>query len=233
MLKSFLKRNCCLAIRKTLILIWSLMAVALCHSVSGISSDFGEDPMIQKPMASDSLPDSVLIAPKILPDRTDAVAAKKNRLPRYITNGHYILIHKGSHSLNHYQNGHLKKSYPIAIGRGEGDKTSTKVMMTPEGHFQAVRIKNSSLWTYDFKDGKGPVIGAYGPWFISILTDRMGTFSREGWTGIGIHGTHDETTIGTNSSHGCIRMRNSDLEELKSYLEGQIVKTSIPVDILP
>lgn len=32
--------------------------------------------------------------------------------------------------------------------------------------------------------------------------------------GFGIHGTNVPTSIGKNSSHGCIRMRNRDIEEL-------------------
>jgi lipoprotein-anchoring transpeptidase ErfK/SrfK len=32
--------------------------------------------------------------------------------------------------------------------------------------------------------------------------------------GFGIHGTNVPQSIGKNASHGCIRMRNSDVEEL-------------------
>jgi lipoprotein-anchoring transpeptidase ErfK/SrfK len=55
---------------------------------------------------------------------------------------------------------------------------------------------------HDFGDGKGPVSGAYGPWFIRLET---------GWKGIGIHGTHDPGSTGTRASEGCIRMKNDDL----------------------
>ena len=33
-------------------------------------------------------------------------------------------------------------------------------------------------------------------------------------SGYGIHGTWDDTSIGKQSSAGCVRMRNSDVEEL-------------------
>ena len=32
--------------------------------------------------------------------------------------------------------------------------------------------------------------------------------------GYGIHGTNNPASIGRNASHGCIRMRNRDIEEL-------------------
>lgn len=172
--------------------------------------------------------------PQVLTAQNDSTMAKATRKPRNIIKGHYLLIVKAHHYLAHYMDGKLQHSYPIAIGQGMGDKSSTKEMMTPEGHFHANLIKDASLWTYDFQDGKGPIQGAYGPWFISIVTDRKGTFSREGWSGIGIHGTHDESSIGKNLTHGCIRMRNKDLIELKTRLEESIgKKITIPVDILP
>lgn len=40
-----------------------------------------------------------------------------------------------------------------------------------------------------------------------------------------IHGTHEETKIGTPASHGCIRMRNRDILELFSHAyEGETVQ---------
>jgi hypothetical protein len=35
-----------------------------------------------------------------------------------------------------------------------------------------------------------------------------------GYKGYGIHGTNRPTSIGKAASHGCIRMRNQDVEEL-------------------
>lgn len=168
-----------------------------------------------------------------LQSATDLQHAKENRLPRNITKGHYILISKSQFRLDYYFDGKLQKSYPIAIGEGDGDKTSTKVRMTPEGHFIADKIRDSSYWTYDFGDGKGPTPGAYGPWFINIITDRPRTFSGEGWTGIGIHGTHDDSSIGKKITHGCLRMHNADLIELKNELNDSIKQRPIDVDIIP
>jgi lipoprotein-anchoring transpeptidase ErfK/SrfK len=44
--------------------------------------------------------------------------------------------------------------------------------------------------------------------------------------GFGIHGTNVPTSIGKNSSHGCIRMRNRDIEELF-----ELVTVGDPVEI--
>ena len=38
-----------------------------------------------------------------------------------------------------------------------------------------------------------------------------------GWKGIGIHGTHDPDSRGTNATEGCIRLSNEDIDELKQY----------------
>ena len=71
-------------------------------------------------------------------------------------------------------------------------------------------IDNASTWTHDFGDGKGVIAGAYGPWFISLETP--------GWSGIGIHGTHDPSSIGTCVSEGCVRMNNNELRILKKFV---------------
>jgi hypothetical protein len=40
-----------------------------------------------------------------------------------------------------------------------------------------------------------------------------------GYKGYGIHGTNRPTSIGKAASHGCIRMRNQDVEELFELVE--------------
>ncbi|KUK58585.1 MAG: ErfK/YbiS/YcfS/YnhG family protein [Synergistales bacterium 53_16] len=72
---------------------------------------------------------------------------------------------------------------------------------------------DSRAWVHDF--GEGPVEGAYGPWFIRLKT---------GWQGIGIHGTHDPSTLGTMTTEGCIRMKNEHLLEILEHVgEGTLV----------
>jgi len=48
-----------------------------------------------------------------------------------------------------------------------------------------------------------------------------------------IHGTHDENKIGTPASHGCIRMRNTDVLELFEYTHtGEIVYILDPASVM-
>lgn len=110
------------------------------------------------------------------------------------------------------------KTYGIATGKNTGQKKRVGDNRTPEGKFEVEQIQNSSGWQHDFKDGKGMVKGAYGPWFIRIKC---------GWKGIGIHGTHDPDSIGKNATEGCIRLKNPDLVDLKD----NYVKLSMKVVI--
>ncbi len=123
------------------------------------------------------------------------------------TKAHFIVISKQKMQLTVYDfRSRAIATYPIACGKNYGDKRKPGDMKTPEGFFSVQQIQDASSWTHDFKDGKGDIAGAYGPWFVRLLTPPH--------QGIGIHGTHDESSIGTRVTEGCIRMRNDDLREL-------------------
>lgn len=119
----------------------------------------------------------------------------------------WIKVIKHEHMLYVMKNNKALKSYRIAVGKNLGQKERAGDNKTPEGNFIVQQIQNSSYWTHDFKDGKGVIKNAYGPWFIRLKTE---------WNGIGIHGTHDPKTIGSNDTEGCIRLNNKDLIELKN-----------------
>lgn len=159
----------------------------------------------------------------------DPVVAREAHQARMLSKGDYLLVEKSKHLLHHFRDGKLLKSYPVALGKNPEDKAKEGDNATPEGHFEVNFIKDSSAWTHDFGDGKGEVKGAYGPYFIALYTGSKGSFSGKTWRGIGIHGTHDPTSIGTNASEGCIRLHNEDLVELKTGIEG---KTRVQVDII-
>ena len=99
------------------------------------------------------------------------------------------------------------RKYPVAVGRNTGQKERSGDNRTPEGSFEVSQIQDSTGWAHDFKDGKGMIRGAYGPWFVRLKTP---------WKGIGIHGTHDPDSIGKDITEGCIRLKNSDLLDLKA-----------------
>ena len=142
-----------------------------------------------------------------------------------------IRIHKLSHTLELFQKGQQDpiRVYGIATAMNSGDKERPGDHRTPiswgyimasipgAGNwvpsatipFVVEDIYYAGDWSHDFGDGKGEIAGAYGPWFISLNT---------GWDGIGIHGTHDPSSIGTNASEGCIRLLNQDIAELKDII---------------
>ena len=106
--------------------------------------------------------------------------------------------------------GEIIHDCPMSCGQNFGQKNALGDKKTPEGIFYVNEIQESSSWTHDFGDGKGNVKGAYGPYFFRLKTPRFKS--------IGIHGTHDSTTIGYRNTKGCIRLNNRDLEKLKKYV---------------
>jgi hypothetical protein len=105
-----------------------------------------------------------------------------------------------AHRLRLFRDGALVKEFPVAIGTHETP--------TPGGVFYLKELLVP-------REPGGP----YGPYayglsgFSNVLT-RFG-----GGDGvIGIHGTNDERTVGTDVSHGCIRMRNADVTYLAHLL---------------
>lgn len=113
----------------------------------------------------------------------------------------FVLIRKKDHLLTLYSKGNELKTYPIGVGRAEGDKRQVYDQKTPEGIF---RVKK--------KTDKG-LTESFGRRWIGIDTSYFG------FKGIGIHGTNRSETVGKNSSLGCIKMHNSDVKEIYSLLK--------------
>jgi hypothetical protein len=134
-----------------------------------------------------------------------------NELKR-IPDARIIIIDKSNYKLNLISyKGKQEASYTIALGKKFGDKQEKGDLRTPEGVFQIVSIEDSRAWTYDFEDDTLPeIVGAYGPYFLRIDVP--------GFEGIGIHGTHDDSSLGTRASQGCIRMNNQELLDLKGVI---------------
>ena len=131
----------------------------------------------------------------------------------------YIVISKETMTLKLYdKNNRIIYDFPVAVGRNYGNKTRAHDMKTPEGEFTIQQIQPSSDWTHDFGDGKGNIQGAYGPYFIRLVTPPF--------KGIGIHGTHAPESIGTRATEGCIRLNNENVLLLQP-----LVKTGMKVII--
>ena len=131
-------------------------------------------------------------------------------VPKISGGGKYSVdVNKSTYTLTLYRDGEIVKEYPIAVGKNPGDKQRIGDHRTPTGNFRVVSIENASAWSHDFRDGKGKIKGAYGPWFLRL--------DAKGWKGIGIHGTHDPDSRGTMATEGCIRLNNEDIAELRQY----------------
>jgi hypothetical protein len=136
-------------------------------------------------------------------------------------NAKFIIINKADMTLSQYDyKGELLHKFKIATGKNYGDKTKKGDFKTPEGVFKIEEVIDASAWSHDFKDNKGPIMGAYGPYFIRLQVP--------GQKGIGIHGTHDNKSLGKRASEGCIRLNNKDLSELVKS-----IKTNAVVIITP
>ncbi|MDR2119731.1 MAG: L,D-transpeptidase [Tannerella sp.] len=116
-----------------------------------------------------------------------------------------ILVSKTDHRLRaiDYDDG-IRLDIPAATGRNAGHKRRYGDKRTPEGVFRIYAIHDASEWDYDFRDGKGPVKGCYGKYFIRFKE----------YYHIGIHGTHRPETVGSRATEACIRLRNDDLERI-------------------
>jgi lipoprotein-anchoring transpeptidase ErfK/SrfK len=97
-------------------------------------------------------------------------------------------------------------SFPVAIGREE--------YATPTGRFEVrEKIVDPDFLQFDW-DNPSRVIRRVGPGPDNPLGLRwIGFTSAHGW-GIGFHGTPQPELLGQAVSHGCVRMRNSDVVEL-------------------
>jgi lipoprotein-anchoring transpeptidase ErfK/SrfK len=91
-------------------------------------------------------------------------------------------------------------TYDIAIGRSGWE--------TPVGEFRVVSMQVDPVWQNPFT---GEIFhpGADNP-----LGSRWIGFWTNGEQQIGLHGTNQEDLIGQAVSHGCIRMREADVQAL-------------------
>jgi len=134
-----------------------------------------------------------------------------------IFNGKFkIKINKNSRELFLFLNGEFLKKYPITIGKFD---------KTPSGTFKVYDKQKFPVWWHP--DGRQIPYGDPE----NILGTRWMAIKATGDTlnvsGYGIHGSADGSAMGKAESAGCIRMKNSDVEEL--YM---IVPNSVEVSII-
>lgn len=139
-----------------------------------------------------------------------------------IENSNFIIINKANMTLSQYNyKGELLHQFKVATGKNFGDKTQIGDCKTPEGVFTIEEVVDASTWSHDFKgDKQGAIQGAYGPYFIRL--------NIPGQKGIGIHGTHDNNSLGNRASEGCIRLNNKDLTKLVEKINTNSVVVITP-----
>lgn len=140
---------------------------------------------------------------------------------KYVDSAPFILVNKQLLTLALVdKEGEPVVEYGIACAHNYGNKHKRGDHRTPEGIFPINEFLYAARIPHDFHDGKGPVKGAYGPWFLRLDVP--------GIRDIGIHGTHLPESIGSRATEGCIRLRNENILDLKSR-----VKLGTPVIITP
>jgi lipoprotein-anchoring transpeptidase ErfK/SrfK len=111
-----------------------------------------------------------------------------------------VEVFRKEHRLHVLERGKLRENLPIAVGRAQTP--------TPGGLFYLAEL----LIPTNHDSIYGPF--AYG---LSGFSNTVRSF--KGGPGvIGLHGTNDESSIGHDVSHGCIRLHNADIVRLAKLL---------------
>jgi hypothetical protein len=120
--------------------------------------------------------------------------------------GPVIVIHRGSNRLFLYDGMRLEHVFGVATGQS--------AYPTPLGRWSIV-VKWRNPWWYPphspWAKGAKPIPPGPGN---PLGTRWMGLSA----SGVGIHGTPDDTSIGYSASHGCIRMHIPDAEWLFNHV---------------
>jgi len=122
-----------------------------------------------------------------------ATAQSKTRAVRQPTRR--IVVSIPDRKLAFLENDQVVKTYDVAVG--------APVSPSPDGEYQiAQRLENPTYYQPGIIIGPGPA-NPLGPRWIGLDVK-----------GLGIHGTNRPDSIGQNASHGCIRLRNRDIQDL-------------------
>ena len=109
-----------------------------------------------------------------------------------------IIINSRNNTLRYYESGSLVASYHCATG--------TSGTPTPQGRFQIFEKLVNRPYYKENIPGDSPR---------NPLGRRWMQFRSGGYA---IHGTNNDNSIGTNASHGCVRMHKDDVIELYSMV---------------
>ena len=112
-------------------------------------------------------------------------------------NPYRIEVDRGGFTLRVYRQNVLWLETPVAIGTGGTP--------TPVGDFYLMELLAPT-----------DPDGAYGPFAFGLsgFSEVLDSFGGADTAIIGLHGTNDPASLGTNVSHGCVRIENTIIERL-------------------
>jgi L,D-transpeptidase-like protein len=124
----------------------------------------------------------------------------KRRAVRVYTNGYRLVIHLRSNELRLWRGDRMLAKYPVAVG--------TRSTPTPRGLYYIVELLKP----------RNPD-GSYGPFSFGLSAHSNVLKRFAGGDGrVGLHGTNQPGLIGSDVSHGCIRLRNAAVRRLAKIL---------------
>jgi lipoprotein-anchoring transpeptidase ErfK/SrfK len=127
---------------------------------------------------------------------TSAAAQKSQAAPRPMRQ---VIVSIPDRKLAVVEDGHVLRIFAVSVG--------AKVSNSPTGEFQIInRVVNPAYYH------PGTVIA---PGKDNPVGTRWIGLDKKGY---GIHGTNEPWSIGKAASHGCIRLRNRDVEQLFTML---------------
>ncbi len=124
---------------------------------------------------------------------------------KIITGRTSAVIWKGEFRLALLLDGVYVKEYPVGIGK-DG--------LTPSGELTVDEMMVRAPWN----PPEGGLI-KYGEEGYQLGERWIAFVNEPGASGLGIHGTNDEASIGTKCSNGCVRLKNDDVIELYDFMQ--------------
>ena len=115
-----------------------------------------------------------------------------------------LTVDRGHFRLSLFKDLKPAKVYPIAVGKVG--------LETPAGLYKVQNKAKNPAWHVPNSDWAGDLAGKVIPGGAPdnpIKARWLGVYD-----GVGVHGTDARSSIGSNASHGCIRMLIEDVEKL-------------------
>ncbi len=111
-----------------------------------------------------------------------------------------LILHLNKRRVEVYNGQQLIATFPVAVGKRGWE--------TPQGQFNVIQKIKNPAWEHPW-NGKIVPPGPKNP-----LGQRWIGFWTDGKNFVSFHGTPGEHLIGQAVSHGCVRMKNKDVEKL-------------------